>query len=152
MTIIKSEVDSEMNGLISDLQALIKQPSVSAKKQGLTGCAYLVANMMNKAGIRTEVLYLDDGSHSCDDDNNNNKNSNKEENYITSSLAPPIVYGEVKSKANLNGRTILFYNHYYVQPEEPIELWETDPFSGKVEGNYNFRYHHHNIFSSKVKD
>lgn len=135
MTIIKSEVDSEMNGLISDLQALIKQPSVSAKRQGLTECAYLVANMMNKAGIRAEVLYLDDGNHSGDDDNN--KNSNKEENYITS-LAPPIVYGEVKSKANPDGKTILFYNHYDVQPEEPIELWEADPFSGKIEGNYIF--------------
>jgi acetylornithine deacetylase/succinyl-diaminopimelate desuccinylase-like protein len=134
MGIINSEVDSEMDGLISDLQALIKQPSVSAKKQGLAECAYLIAKMMNKSGISTEVLYLDDDIHS---DDNYNKNSNKEENHITS-LAPPIVFGKVKSKANPNGRTILFYNHYDVQPEEPIELWKADPFSGKVEGNYIF--------------
>jgi len=57
MGIINSEVDSEMDGLISDLQALIKQPSVSAKKQGLAECAYLIAKMMNKSGISTEVLY-----------------------------------------------------------------------------------------------
>ena len=68
---------------------------------------------MRKAGINSEVLYLDD------------KN------------IPPIVYGEVKSKSNPN-KTILFYNHYDVQPEEPLELWENDPFSGKVEGNYVF--------------
>ncbi|MDP9462453.1 MAG: M20/M25/M40 family metallo-hydrolase, partial [Thermoproteota archaeon] len=102
-----------MEGLIADLQILIRQPSISAKKQGLVECANLVAKIMRKAGINSEVLYLDDKS------------------------IPPIVYGEVKSKSNPN-KTILFYNHYDVQPEEPLELWENDPFSGKVEGNYVF--------------
>lgn len=102
-----------MDGLISDLQTLIRQPSVSAKKQGLVECANLVAQIMRKAGINSEVLYLDDKT------------------------VAPVVYGEVKSKSN-PGRTILFYNHYDVQPEEPLELWESEPFSGKVEGNYVF--------------
>jgi hypothetical protein len=35
MSIIIDQVDSEMIGFISDLQALIKQPNASAKKQGL---------------------------------------------------------------------------------------------------------------------
>lgn len=102
-----------MGGLVSDLQTLIRQPSVSAKKQGLVECANLVAQIMRKAGINSEVLYLDDKT------------------------VAPAVYGEVKSKSNPN-RTILFYNHYDVQPEEPLELWESEPFSGKVEGNYVF--------------
>jgi acetylornithine deacetylase/succinyl-diaminopimelate desuccinylase-like protein len=102
-----------MPGMISDLQTLIRQPSVSAKKQGLVECANLVTRMMRKAGINSDVLYLDD------------KN------------IAPIVYGEVTSKSN-PGKTILFYNHYDVQPEEPIELWKDDPFSGTVEGNYIF--------------
>jgi acetylornithine deacetylase/succinyl-diaminopimelate desuccinylase-like protein len=113
LSTINEIVDAEMNGLISDLQILIRQPSVSAKKQGLIECANLVAKIMRKAGINSEVLYLDDKS------------------------IPPIVYGELKSKSNPN-KTILFYNHYDVQPEEPLELWENDPFSGKVEGNYVF--------------
>jgi acetylornithine deacetylase/succinyl-diaminopimelate desuccinylase-like protein len=110
---INEIVDAEMEGLISDLKTLIRQPSISAKKQGLVECANLVAKIMRKAGINSEVLYLDDKS------------------------IPPIVYGELKSKSNPN-KTILFYNHYDVQPEEPLELWENDPFSGKVEGNYVF--------------
>jgi acetylornithine deacetylase/succinyl-diaminopimelate desuccinylase-like protein len=109
-----------MKGLISDLQTLIRQPSVSARRVGLLECANLVAHIMLKSGITSEVLYLDDL-----------KNDKKD-------VPPPIVYGEVKSKANPNGRTILFYNHYDVQPEEPLELWKVDPFSGKVEGNYIF--------------
>ena len=116
---IDATVDSEMKGLVSDLQTLIRQPSVSARRVGLLECANLVAHIMLKSGINSEVLYLDDL-----------KNDKKD--------VPPIVYGEVKSKANPNGRTILFYNHYDVQPEEPVELWKADPFSGKVEGNYIF--------------
>ena len=122
--IIGTTIDSEMDSLILDLQRLIRQPSVSAKKQGIAECASLVADIMDRAGIHSQILHLDhdicDGRH--DDD----------------SSANPIVYGEAKSKANPNGKTILFYNHYDVQPEDPIELWDKDPFSGKVEGNYIF--------------
>lgn len=111
-----------MGNLISDLQTLIRQPSVSAKKQGLVECANLIADTMHKAGISSEVLYLD--NHGGNDD--------------IKDVPPPVVYGEVKSKANPSGKTILFYNHYDIQPEEPVELWKEDPFSGKVEGNYIF--------------
>ena len=112
-----------MEGLISDLQTLIRQPSISAKKQGLVHCANIVADIMEKAGIKCEVLYLNN-SHSEIDDKND--------------LPPPIVYGEIKSKSNPNGKTILFYNHYDVQPVDPIDLWNDDPFSGKVDGNNIF--------------
>src|SRR5215204_5834687 len=80
---INEIVDAEMEGLIADLKTLIRQPSISAKKQGLVECANLVAKIMRKAGINSEVLYLDDKS------------------------IPPIVYGELKSKSNPN-KTILF--------------------------------------------
>jgi acetylornithine deacetylase/succinyl-diaminopimelate desuccinylase-like protein len=101
-----------MKGLISDLQTLIRQPSVSAKNEGLEECARLVAKIMKNAGIKSEILYLGKG-------------------------IPPVVYGEVKSKQN-HAKTILFYNHYDVQPAEPFELWNDKPFSGKVKGNKIF--------------
>ena len=114
-----------MNDAITDLQTLIRQPSVSAKNQGLVECANLVAQIMRNAGIETNLLYID--------------NLLKvEQEDIASPSSPPLVYGEVRSKSNPNGKTILFYNHYDVQPIEPIELWERDPFSGSVEGNYIF--------------
>ncbi len=102
-------VDKNMPGLISDLQKLIRQPSVSAKNLGLEECARLVAQIMKKAGIKSEILRI-------------GKN------------IPPAVYGEIRSKKNPN-KTILFYNHYDVQPEEPLELWDDKPFSGKIKGN-----------------
>ncbi len=102
-------IDKNMPSLISDLKELIRQPSVSAKNLGLEECAMLVVQIMIKSGIHAEILRLGQD-------------------------IPPAVYGEVRSKKNPN-KTILFYNHYDVQPEEPLELWRDPPFSGKVRGN-----------------
>ncbi len=37
---------------------------------------------------------------------------------------PPVVYAE----GGEGERVLLFYNHYDVQPPDPLELWESDPF------------------------
>ena len=105
---VLQHVDKNMNTLVNDLCILIQQPSVSAKNQGIKKCANLVKNTLKKSGIKAEILST--------------------KNY------PPIVYGEIKSKNNPH-KTLLFYNHYDVQPVEPIELWNNDPFSGKINGN-----------------
>src|SRR5215203_7224749 len=91
-----SIVDEKMGDLISDLQGLIRQASISAINYGLEQCAEFLSNMMNKAGINTERLYLDQ----FDYDSNNGGVLN----------IPPIVFGQVKSKSNPHGKTILFYN------------------------------------------
>ena len=109
---ILSRVDKNMPSLLSDLKKLIQQPSISATNDGIEECAILVAKMLKKSGISSEILRL-------------GKN------------IPPIVYGEAKSKKNPN-KTLLFYNHYDVQPVEPLELWKNDPFSGKIIGNIIF--------------
>ena len=105
-------VDKNMSGLISQLQILIRQPSVSAKNEGIEDCVKLVAKTLKKNGISSQILCLRKG-------------------------VSPIVYGEVKSKKNPK-KTILFYNHYDVQPVEPFDLWDDDPFSGKIKGNKIF--------------
>jgi len=105
-------VDKHMNDLLKDLQTLIKQPSISAKNEGIEECAVLVAKMLNKAGVSSEILRL-----------------NK--------TAAPLVFGEIKSKSN-PAKTLLFYNHYDVQPIEPLGEWNDPPFSGKIIGNKIF--------------
>ena len=117
-----SYIDSKKEEMIADLQSLIRQRSVSARKQGLEQCAAVVAGIMIKAGINAKILNLAKDSDHDD----------------PSSTAPPIVYGEVKTKRKTNGpaRTLMFYNHYDVQPEDPIELWDHDPYAGIIEGDY----------------
>jgi len=105
-------VDSHMDDLISDLQTLIRQPSVSAKNEGIEECAALVQKLLQKAGIHSEILRLKKG-------------------------IAPIVYGEIKSKQN-PAKTMMFYNHYDVQPADPFYLWDDPPFSGTRKGNKIF--------------
>ena len=101
-----------MKNLVSDLQFLIRQPSISAKNEGIEECSKLVKKLLAKSGVKSEILRLKKG-------------------------VAPLVYGEIKSKSN-PARTLLFYNHYDVQPAEPFELWDDPPFSGKVKGNKVF--------------
>ncbi|MEK0322120.1 MAG: M20/M25/M40 family metallo-hydrolase [Nitrosopumilus sp.] len=105
-------VDSNINNLISDLQTLIRQPSVSAKNEGIEECAKLVKKLLKKSGLKPEILRLKKG-------------------------VAPIVYGEIKSKQN-STKTLMFYNHYDVQPAEPFDLWDYPPFSGTRKGNKIF--------------
>ncbi|MCV0431414.1 M20/M25/M40 family metallo-hydrolase [Nitrosopumilus sp.] len=105
-------VDSHMAEIISDLQTLIRQPSVSAKNEGIEECAKLVQKLLKKSGIHSEILRL------------------------KKDIAP-IVYGEIKSKKNPS-KTLMFYNHYDVQPAEPFDLWDDPPFSGVRKGNKIF--------------
>ncbi|MCY4490467.1 MAG: M20/M25/M40 family metallo-hydrolase [Thaumarchaeota archaeon] len=105
-------VDLHMDDVISDLQTLIRQPSISAKNEGIEECAVLVGKILKSSGITSEILRL-------------GKN------------APPIVYGEIISKSNPD-KTLLFYNHYDVQPAEPLELWDHLPFEAVRVGNKIF--------------
>jgi len=111
MDVLK-HVDSNINNLISDLQTLIRQPSVSAKNEGIEECAKLVKKLLKKSGLKSEILRLKKG-------------------------VAPIVYGEIKSKLN-PAKTLMFYNHYDVQPAEPFDLWDFPPFSGTRKGNKIF--------------
>ena len=51
-------VDSHIDSLVTDLQTLIRQPSVSAKNEGIEECAKLVQKLLQKSGINSEILRL----------------------------------------------------------------------------------------------
>ncbi len=100
----KKYVGDNTQRFARDVIRLVSQPSVSARKQGIEECAALVEKMLQEIGASTRVLRIDG--------------------------AAPLVYGEIKS--NRSGKTVLFYNHYDVQPEEPLELWKSPPFKPEI--------------------
>ena len=103
---VPARVDSNMDAMVSALQGLVRQPSVSATGEGIPECARMVRDALEGCGMQSEILELGGG-------------------------AAPVVYGEVRSKAN-PAKTILFYNHYDVQPAGDVELWDDPPFAGVV--------------------
>jgi acetylornithine deacetylase/succinyl-diaminopimelate desuccinylase-like protein len=100
---VREYIHDNQDRFLKDIARLVAQPSVSAKNEGIEECAILVKKMIEEIGGKTRMLKLEG--------------------------APTLVYGEVPSSSK---KTILFYNHYDVQPVEPLELWKSPPFQPEV--------------------
>ena len=88
----------------NDLKELVRQPSISAQAIGLKECAELVRNRMANLGFEARLVNVPD--------------------------APDVVFGELKGGKGAN--TLVIYNHYDVQPVEPLDEWNSKPFKPVV--------------------
>lgn len=106
---VLSAIDRDRDGALEGLKAFLRIPSVSTHphhRDDVKICADFLADEMRRIGLR-EVETIPTAGH-------------------------PIVYGEWMDAPGQP--TILFYGHYDVQPAEPFELWETDPFDPTLRG------------------
>ena len=81
------------------LELLCRQPSVSAEGRALDETADLVSGLLADAGFETQQLRADEGAAA--------------------------VYGDQAGRSDF---TLLLYNHYDVQPVDPLDLWDSPPF------------------------
>ena len=99
----KRYIENNQERFISELFELLRIPSISANsnhdKDTRAAAELLISHFQN--------LGLDE----CE---------------ICETKGHPIVYGEKIINKNLP--TVLVYGHYDVQPVDPIELWDQDPF------------------------
>src|SRR5512139_2001082 len=95
---IDSYLESNLDQSIAELSKLVAQPSVGAQNLGMRECAALVSGMLKARGFEVQVM---------------------------DTRGAPVVYAERKGTSD---KTLLIYNHYDVQPPEPLELWESLPF------------------------
>ena len=91
-------VDAHLEQSLDDLCRLVAVPSVAAQGRGMMECAEQVAALLHARGFDVELV---------------------------PSGGPPVVVAERGGRAD---RTLLIYNHYDVQPAEPLELWSSPPF------------------------
>jgi acetylornithine deacetylase/succinyl-diaminopimelate desuccinylase-like protein len=95
-------VDANAKRFIEELKEFCHQPSITAQGIGLEEMAEMVRARLERLGAEVCLMPVDDG--------------------------PPVVYGELGD----GPRTLLIYNHYDVQPADPLELWESGPFDPQV--------------------
>jgi acetylornithine deacetylase/succinyl-diaminopimelate desuccinylase-like protein len=103
-------IDEHQEEAIDQLIRLTGMPSVSAQGRAIRETAAVVQGMLTEAGLEAEIVSKWPGN--------------------------VVVLGEL---AGASSKTLLFYNHYDVQPAEPLELWTSPPFEpairdGKIYG------------------
>ena len=100
-------INKNKERFITELFELLKQPSISADPKyakDVYKTAEMVRDNFIKIGIEKAQLYETSGH--------------------------PIVYAEKIIDTSLP--TVLIYGHYDVQPPDPLELWDSEPFSPEI--------------------
>lgn len=106
---LDNSIDQHLDHSLGQLARLVGSPSISTQGVGMRETAELVAEMLEEYGFEAQLL---------------------------DTPGYPVVYAEAPG---VSDRTLLCYNHYDVQPPEPLELWDSPPFemtrrNGKLYG------------------
>ena len=100
---MKEYIEQNKERFFEELFSLLRIPSISAKadhKPDMKRCAERLAVLLMEAGADYAEVSPSNGN--------------------------PVVYGE--KIIDPSWKTILVYGHYDVQPPEPLEKWNSDPF------------------------
>lgn len=99
---IDAYIEAHLQESLDDLTRLATIPSVSSKGEGIDDAANMVASLLNGTGFAAQVL---------------------------PTTGNPVVFAEAPGKG---GKTLICYNHYDVQPPEPLDLWTSPPFEPTI--------------------
>ena len=118
MVSIFQHIENNVDRSLETLFTLVRQPSVSAQRLGFDNAPRLVAEIFTEHGFESEIIPTpNDGLPSV-------------YGYAPASID---AFRRAQSASGVDSPsaeppTLILYVHYDVQPTDPIELWETDPF------------------------
>ena len=104
---MKSYIEQNQTRFLEELFSILRIQSVSAKsehKADMYLCAEAIADLLIEAGA--------------------------DEAGVCETLGHPVVFG--RKIIDPKARTVLIYGHYDVQPVEPLEKWNSEPFEPVV--------------------
>ena len=104
---IYDHIEQHLDESIETLLELVRQPSVSAQRLGFDKAPELVKSKLEQVGLQAEI-------------------------WPTPNDGLPSVFAHASGESD---RTLLFYTHYDVQPPEPLELWDSQPFEPERRGD-----------------
>ena len=95
-------IEKNVEKFVSDLQELCRQPSISTTNVGIKEMAALLHSRIEKTGLSSSINETDGN---------------------------PILTSKIEG---VSDKTLLFYNHYDVQPADPESEWISPPFEANV--------------------
>lgn len=95
-------VDANRDRFIAELQEFCRQPSVAAQNLGMREMAEKALRRLERLGARARLIPVQGGQ--------------------------PVIVAEIGE----GKRTLMIYDHYDVQPPEPLEEWETGPWDAAI--------------------
>ena len=104
---MKEYIEANKNRFLEELFSLLRIPSVSSleeHKPDMLRCAERLVELLKEAGADHAEVYPTSGH--------------------------PVVYASRTIDPSLS--TVLVYGHYDVQPVDPVELWNSDPFQPEI--------------------
>ncbi len=103
-------IEQQQETFIDELKDFCRRPSIAATGEGVAEMARVVRDKVIALGAEVKLLEVTPGG-------------------------PEVVYASL----GRGDKTLLIYNHYDVQPADPLELWDSPPFEptirdGKIYG------------------
>ncbi len=96
-------IDHHADEFIGRVQALCRQPSIAAQGIGMQETAAVATDMLRHIGAEARLV---------------------------PTAGYPVVFGQIAGPPG--SKTLGFYNHYDVQPPEPLDLWDSEPFAAEI--------------------
>lgn len=95
-------INQHADDSIAELQRLLRQPSVAAQDHGMKETAAMVEGMLADIGMQPRQIQT---------------------------AGFTVVYGEQPGASN---KVLSFYNHHDVQPADPLDEWDSDPWAAAI--------------------